>query len=97
MKELIILIDDYLGGKITYDSFYSEFNNIYCIEPSIFEEEEEEFVSNINDKLAYATENPDDVDRKDGLVSASEFKKWLEYYKVKNIHFWKENKKYDKK
>lgn len=88
MKELIMLIDNYLAGKISYDNFYSEFNDIYCVEPSIFKESEEDFVSEINDKLAYTTENPDNMDRKDGLISTSEFQEWLREYKQQNIKFW---------
>jgi len=88
MKELLILIDDFIDNKIGYNEFYSKFNDIYCIEPSVFKEAEEDSVSDINDKLAYTGEEPDEEDRKYGFISADEFREWLKDYKQKNIHFW---------
>ncbi|OGZ73492.1 MAG: hypothetical protein A2908_02180 [Candidatus Staskawiczbacteria bacterium RIFCSPLOWO2_01_FULL_38_12b] len=88
MKDLIILIDEFIGGKVTFDLFYSKFNDLYCIEPSIFKENEEEFVSSINDKLGYSGGNPNIEERSYGLISSEEFKKWLESYKINNINFW---------
>ena len=88
MKELLTLIDNFIYSGIDYDVFYSKFNDLYCIEPSIFKESEEDFVSEINDKLAYTGKNPDSEDRKYGFVDADEFREWLKSYRQKNIQFW---------
>ena len=88
MKELIILIDSFIDSKIDYNTFYDKFNDIYCMEPSIFKVDEQDFVEGINDKLAYAGEDPDSEDRKYGYISADEFREGLKEYKQKNIHFW---------
>ncbi len=86
-----MLIDNFIDGKVNFDVFYSKFNDLYCIEPSIFKEFEEEFVSDINDKLGYSGGNPNAEELSYGLISSNKFKKWLISYKQKNIHFWHKN------
>lgn len=93
MKELIILIDNFINKKDSYDIFYSGFSRLYCIEPSIYTENEEDFVSNINDRLAYAGEDTNDEDKKYGFINADEFREWLKEQKQNNIHFWNKNNK----
>jgi len=89
MKDLITLIDKFIIGKINRKEFDDKFNDLYLTEDSNFEEAEENFLSEIHYQLAYVTENPDEIDRKDGFISADEFREWLKDYKQKNIHFWK--------
>lgn len=88
MKDLIILIDKFVSGKVNRKEFDNKFNDLYLAEDSNFKEAEEDFLSEIHYELAYVTENPDQIDRKDGFISANEFREWLRDYKNKNIHFW---------
>ncbi len=87
LQDLLNLIDSYISSSISYDKFYSDFNDF-------FKDESEkslskgDFFEGINEALMFATENPDDEERSCGYIGALEFRKWLEEYKNSNISFW---------
>lgn len=46
-----------------------------------FSEERKDLIDDINDRIGFAAENPTELDRKDGYISAEEFVNWLKQKK----------------
>jgi len=87
-KKLLLIIDQYINQSLNYNDFYSKFNDIVHEAPDI-DDEEAHLEWGINDRVAYAGEDPIDKEsRKDGYIGPEEFRVWLKDYKQKNIHFW---------
>ncbi|MBI2627395.1 hypothetical protein HYW72_00505 [Candidatus Nomurabacteria bacterium] len=91
-KKIIILIDKYITEEIKYKEFYDYFNDIMQSSLDI-DDEEAHLEWDINDRLAYATDDPVDEEesKKYGYIGAKELRDWLKEYKQKNIHFWEGN------
>ena len=88
-KKLLIIIDEYINQSMNYNNFYSRFNDLVHEAPDI-DDEEAHLEWEINDRLAFAGNDPiDEESRKYGYIGAQEFRDWLIDYKQKNIHFWK--------
>ncbi len=81
-NDYLNIIDLFLENKIKYADFYSKFNDIFS-EYTEGEVLKQQLVWDINDKLAYTSENPDNEERSYGYVSSMEFKEWLQKRVVK--------------
>lgn len=81
MKTIIDLnkkIEEILNGEINFNEFESAFMSWYLeIEDDALTALDNDFMEDINDRLAYAAQDPDDQDRKYGFIDQDEFKIWL--------------------
>ena len=86
-KDLLILIDKYIEELLSYNEFEEKFYIFFEKEIPI-KSEYQEFVWEIEDRVAFSAENPNQEDRSYGYINTNEFRKWLSDYKKTHIKLW---------
>ena len=89
-EKLLWMIQNLLEGKWSVDEFEHKYCDYYIDgDPSFrMTELEEEFFSEVNEKLSWTSESPNEEDRSYGYVDHGEFLEWIkeEYEKyLKNM------------
>lgn len=99
METYLDAIDNFLKeSKPDFWKFYHWFQNMYWgnnskIRHTTLNKDEVDFLNQINEEMGMAGADPNDIERKEGIIDQDQFHNRLASLKASNISFWQQYKK----